>query len=66
MQAVAAGVIVLSFMLTFHGLRHLRAFQEDRVVGREILPVAIGSRATRVLAATLLLIGVGALGILTL
>jgi 1,4-dihydroxy-2-naphthoate octaprenyltransferase len=54
LQAMAA-LTVLCLALTVHSLRHLRAFHEDRILGKEILPVAIGSVATRWLAAALLL-----------
>lgn len=42
--------------LALEGLQNLKVFREDRVVGREILAVAIGSRATRWLAVGLLIV----------
>jgi len=52
---LAAFAACFSLALALHGLRHLRAFREDRILGPEILPVAIGSRATKGLAGALLL-----------
>jgi len=56
---VVAFLAVFSLSSEVHAVRHLHAFQEDRILGREILPAAIGSQATRWLAATLLLVGLG-------
>ena len=61
-SALIAFSVMFFCALSLHGLRHLRAFHEDRILGREILPVAIGSRATQWLASTLLLYSAIALG----
>jgi hypothetical protein len=57
----AAFMAVFCLALMVHSLRHLHAFREDRVLGREILPVAIGSSATRWVAVALLTGGLGSL-----
>jgi 4-hydroxybenzoate polyprenyltransferase len=62
----AAFIAVFCLSLMVHTLRHLHAFQKDRVLGREILPVAIGSRATRWVALSLLVVGIGSLICITL
>jgi len=52
---VAASFLVLfSLVFAFNGIRHQAAFQENRILGRECLPVAIGCRATRWVAFTLM------------
>jgi len=53
------GVFLLA--LAAHTFRHLREFQEDRILGREILPVALGLKAARVVAVASSLWGVGLL-----
>lgn len=58
-NTVLATIVLFSFALALHALRNLRAFREDRVLGREILSVAIGSRATKWLAVGLLIISLG-------
>jgi 4-hydroxy-3-methylbut-2-enyl diphosphate reductase len=57
-----AGLVLFALAFAAHAHRHLSAFQEDRILGREILPMVIGSRATRWLVGTLGLLGTGALG----
>lgn len=61
-SVLEAFTVLFSFALAIHGMRHLRAFREDRILGLDILPMAIGSRATKWLAVVLLMVGVGVLG----
>ncbi len=53
--------VSVALPLAAHGLRHVSAFREDRVLGREILPVVIGSKATRCMAAGMIILGTGLL-----
>lgn len=57
----SAFFILFAIALSIHGLRHLSAFHVDRIVGREVLPVAIGSKATKWMAASLVVVSVGIL-----
>jgi len=61
-EAGLAAFALFSFALSLHALRHLRAFREDRVLGREILSVAIGSQATKWVAVGLTVASLGAIG----
>ena len=56
--------MAVSFALPFaaHSLRHVSAFREDRILGRETLPVVIGSKATRCLATGMIILSAGLLG----
>ena len=58
-QVGTTTLALFCFGLAAHGLRHLRAFHEDRILGREVLPVAVGSRTTRWMALGLVLLGLG-------
>jgi 4-hydroxy-3-methylbut-2-enyl diphosphate reductase len=52
----AAASAVFGLALAAHSLRHLRAFRENRILGREVVAVAIGSRNTRWMAWGLILV----------
>ncbi len=51
--------ILFTLALAYQIQRHLHEFQEDRVLGREILPVALGLWNARVLAWIMLIFAVG-------
>ena len=55
--ALAVALFCLGFAT--HALRHLQAFHEDRILGREVLAIAIGSRATRLVAGLAVLLALG-------
>jgi len=47
LRTTATFLICFCPLFAVHALRHLKAFGEDRILGYEILPMAVGSRATR-------------------
>lgn len=53
-----AFLAIFSLGLAAHAERHTREFQEDRIIERETLPVALGLKLTRVLTMSSLGVGV--------
>jgi len=60
LDVLTSSAALFCLALAAHSTRHLRTFRANHILGREILPVAIGSRATRWIALGLTIFGLGA------